>query len=104
MKNYSEFDHVASVLCDMYNAHFKHIVGHAGYMTRSHFMTFARHFMAQVNKEHMRGILSRCSKGGEAAYKMKKLNMLLTRWMLKSYSPGELICTNENKCSICELL
>jgi hypothetical protein len=104
MKNFMEFDCISSVLCEMYNVHFKNIVGHAGYMTRPHFMTFARHYMTHVNKDHMRSILSKCKNGGEAAYKMKTLNALLTKWMEKTTPANELICRNDNKCLMCEML
>ena len=102
--NFSEFNDVVSVICEIYNAHFQRVVGHVGYMNRDHFMLFARHFMTRINISHRTEVLKKCTKGGIAADKIRRLNALISKWMLKYMPSATMPCNEETKCKMCESL
>ncbi|KAG9397868.1 hypothetical protein AC1031_016523 [Aphanomyces cochlioides] len=75
--NFPELEHVATTVCEVFNAQFKSVVAQAGFMTKEHFISYAKHYKAYVNDLRSTTISRQMVTNGKQSFKWKQINILL---------------------------
>ena len=102
MDSFSEFEPIASVLCEVFNSAFTPLVGFCGYMNRDNFMEFAKHFMAIVNSRRIETILKQKNTGGRKYMEMCQLNKIISERMATFVDESHRPCSKSKPCILCK--
>ena len=107
MENFPRLNAVGSVMAEVYNAHFKNVLNSTGFMTKSNFMKFTRHFMCVINSQRLATIEKIMATNGQKASEIREVNKLVREMQLAIANEDFTVCGTldatgqEQLCSLC---